>query len=85
LRKKTRKRLTELAIDIRIPDIAGDTRANHGALRQRVLHAALRVAPAGPQLCAGVPADLLKARLPTRAVAVNPTLGLHRLRDCKGG
>jgi hypothetical protein len=70
----------DLAIYICIPDIARDTHANHGPLRQRVVHGALCIPAAGVELGAGVPADLLQTGLPTGAVTVHSALRL-RLRD----
>lgn len=73
---KDRTNLTELAIDVSIANISWDTHANHGTLRQRVLHVALGIASTGMELYAGVPADLLQTGLAGGAIAVHAALGL---------
>ena len=76
-RKKDKKYLTELAIDICIPDISGNAHANHRPLGQRVLHTALSVASARLEFCARVPANFLQTRLSTRTVSINTTFWLR--------
>ena len=72
--------LTQVAGNVRVPHISGETRADHGALRQRVLHRALRVGAAGCEHSARVAAHLIEARQSAGTVAVHSALGL-RLGD----
>lgn len=70
------RRRREVASHVGVPDISGQTRAQHGPLGQRVLHAALGIDAAGGEHGAGVPTHLIEARQATRAVSVNTTLRL---------
>ena len=76
-RKKDKKDLTELAIDICIPNISGNAHANHRPLGQRVLYTALGIASARLKFGARVPANFLQTRLSTRTVSINTTFWLR--------
>ena len=79
-RKKDKKDLTELAIDICIPDISGNAHANHGPLWQSVLDSAVSVLTAGREDGTGVAAHLGQAGQAAGTVRIYTTLGL-RLRN----
>lgn len=74
------RRRREVASNIGVSDISGQTGAEHGPLGQRVLDTALGIDAAGGEHSAGVPAHLIEASQATRAVSVNTTLRL-RLGD----